>query len=72
MPAPRSVDKIPQGEAFDWLVTLTGEAPRALSNFMYTTHNVGVVWYVLGGVGIVSAIGIWIYGRWILTLKKPA
>jgi hypothetical protein len=40
-----------------------------LSDLMYTTHNVGVVWYVLGGIGIISAIGIWIYGRWILTLK---
>jgi POT family proton-dependent oligopeptide transporter len=65
------VDLIPQGEAFDWLVTLTGEAPRKLSNFLYETHDVGVVWYVLGGIGIVSAIGIWIYGRWILTMKKP-
>jgi hypothetical protein len=36
---------------------------------MYAHHNVGLVWYVLGGIGIVSAIGIAIYGRWILTLK---
>ncbi|MHC4100790.1 MAG: MFS transporter, partial [Planctomycetota bacterium] len=57
------------GEAFDWLVSLTGEAPRMLSDLMYTTHNVGVVWYVLGGIGIISAMGIWRYGKWILTLK---
>jgi MFS family permease len=63
------VETIPQGEAFDWLVSLTGEAPRMLSDMMYTTHNVGVVWYVLGGIGIISAIGIWRYGKWILTLK---
>jgi dipeptide/tripeptide permease len=63
------VEGIPQGEAFDWLVMLTGEAPRALSDYLYNTHNVGFVWYVLGGIGIVSAIGIWIYGKWILTLK---
>ncbi|MHC5047952.1 MAG: hypothetical protein ACYTGY_15540, partial [Planctomycetota bacterium] len=63
------IDTIPQGEAFDWLVSLTGEAPRMLSDLMYTTHNVGVVWYVLGGIGIISAMGIWRYGKWILTLK---
>jgi POT family proton-dependent oligopeptide transporter len=63
------IDTIPQGEAFDWLVSLTGDAPRMLSDLMYTTHNVGVVWYVLGGIGIISALGIWRYGKWILTLK---
>jgi MFS family permease len=66
---PQLVDSIPQGEAFDWLVMMTGDAPRMLSDFMYQTHNVGIVWYVLGGIGIVSAIGIWIYGKWILTLR---
>ncbi len=65
------IDTIPQGEAFDWLVAFTGEAPKTLSDLLYTSHNVGAVWYVMGGIGIVSAIGIWIYGRWILTLKTP-
>ena len=64
------VDKIPQGEAFDWLVAFTGDAPRVLTDLMYATHNVGLVWYIMGGVGIVSALGIWVYGRWILTLHK--
>ena len=64
------VDKIPQGEAFDWLVAFTGDAPRVLTDPMYATHNVGLVWYILGGIGIVSALGIWQYGRWILTLHK--
>ncbi len=64
------VDTIPQGEAFDWLVAFTGDAPRVLTDLMYATHNVGLVWYILGGIGIVSALGIWQYGRWILTLHK--
>ncbi|MHC4414710.1 MAG: MFS transporter [Planctomycetota bacterium] len=63
------MEKIPQGEAFDWLLAFTGENAKVLSDLMYTDHNVGFVWYVLGGIGILSAIGIWIYGRWILTLK---
>ncbi|MCP3903406.1 MAG: peptide MFS transporter [Planctomycetes bacterium] len=63
------VEGIPQGEAFDWLIKLTGEAPGVLSDTLYGAHNVGLVWYIMGGVGVVSAIGIWIYGKWILTLK---
>lgn len=63
------IDSIPQGEAFDWLVAMTGEAPKRLSDLLYTTHDVGAVWYFFGFIGIVTAIGIWIYGKWILTLK---
>lgn len=63
------VEGIPQGEAFDWLVTITGDAPRTLTDLMHSTHNVGVVWYIMGAVGLVSALGIWLYGRWVLTLK---
>jgi len=29
-----------------------------------------VVWYIMGVVGIVSAVGIYIYGKWILTLDR--
>ena len=60
---------IPNGEAFGQLVKLTGEAPRALTNVLYASHNVGMVWYIMGIVGILSAIGIYLYGRWILTLR---
>jgi len=63
------VDTLPQGEAFDWLVVLTGDTPAAMTELLYTTNNIGLVWYVLGGIGIVTAIGIWQYGRWILTLQ---
>jgi dipeptide/tripeptide permease len=63
------VATLPQGEAFDWLIALTGETPAAMSQLLYTTNNIGLVWYVLGVIGIITAIGIWQYGRWILTLK---
>jgi hypothetical protein len=64
------IDHIPQGEAFDWLVRMTGGDPIALTQTLYDSHNVGMVWYIMGGIGILSAIGIWIYGKWILTLKS--
>jgi dipeptide/tripeptide permease len=64
------VDKIPQGEAFDWLVAMTGQSPQALTDVLYRTHNVTLVWYVMGTVGIVTAVGIYLYGKWILKLAR--
>lgn len=68
--ASQFVKKIPNGEAFDWLTRMTGETPQALTETLYNAHNVGFVWYIMGCIGIVSAIGIWVYGKWILTLKR--
>jgi proton-dependent oligopeptide transporter, POT family len=65
----RMIAEIPQGEAFQWLVAFTGDKPRALSDLLYRTHHVGMVWYFFGFIGIVSAIGIWQYGRWIRRLR---
>jgi proton-dependent oligopeptide transporter, POT family len=64
------VAAIPQGEAFDWLVSMTGEAPRALTDVLYQTHSIATVWYIMGAVGIVSALGIALYGKWVLTLSE--
>ncbi|MFO0840156.1 MAG: MFS transporter [Phycisphaerae bacterium] len=63
---------IPQGEAFQWLVTISHQTPQALTSLLYSTHNVGLLWYIMGGIGVASAIGIWIYGQWIRTLKPAA
>ncbi len=63
-----AVDAIKQGEAFDQLVKVTQDTPEHLTKILHDSHNVGVVWLVMGGVGIVSAIGIYIYGRWVRTL----
>ncbi len=64
------VEAIPQGEAFDWLVALTGQPPQTLTDILYQSHNVPVVWYIMGGVGLLSALGIYLYGRWILALSR--
>jgi dipeptide/tripeptide permease len=61
---------IPQGEAFQWLVAMTGQSPETLTNILYQTHNIHFVWYVMGTVGIISALGIYIYGRWILRSSR--
>ena len=64
------VETIPQGEAFDWLVAMTGENAKALTDVLYQTHDVAIVWYIMGVVGVVSALGIYIYGLWILKLAR--
>lgn len=63
---------VPQGEAFQKLVEVTGQTPAALTDAMLATHNVGVVWYIIGGIGLVSAVGIYLYGLWIQRMQKTA
>jgi hypothetical protein len=67
---PGAVARIPQGEAFDHLVQFTGESASSLQHLLYTTHNIGMVWNIIGTVGIVAAIGIFIYGRWTLAMVR--
>lgn len=61
---------LPIGEAFKKLVEHTGESPRALTRAMYESHQIGTVWWVFAAVGVVSAVMIWMYGRWILRLAR--
>lgn len=58
-------DAIPQGEAFQRLVDFTHGDRWALTAELYRTHDVGMVWYIMGLVGVASALGIWLYGRWL-------
>ncbi|MCO4762394.1 MAG: MFS transporter [Myxococcales bacterium] len=67
---PEAITKLPQGEAFDKLVALTGEDPFQLTQLLHDTHSVDMVWNIMGAIGIISAIGIWWYGKWVLTLAK--
>lgn len=61
---------IPQGEAFQYLVKHTGRDPFELTRQLYESHNVSMVWDIMAIVGILSAIGIWLYGRWIRELAR--
>jgi dipeptide/tripeptide permease len=64
MPASQ-VAEIPQGEAFEQLVSFTGQSARELTTLLAEGHNIGMVWYIMGGVGLVSAVGMVLYGRWV-------
>jgi len=64
-----AVSTIPVGEAFTTLVEFTGESAKSLTTLLHSTHDIYIVWWIMGVVGILSAIGIWIYGKWILTLR---
>jgi len=63
---------IPEGEAFTHLVELTGRAPESLTQMLYDANNVGYVWYLMSIVAVVSAFGLFFYGRWIRTLVSPS
>jgi POT family proton-dependent oligopeptide transporter len=63
-----AITAIPEGEAFDKLVAVMNVDPWVVTEQLYNTHNIGLVWYIMTVVGILSAAGIWIYGKWILTL----
>jgi POT family proton-dependent oligopeptide transporter len=65
-----SIKAIPNGEAFNTLVTYTGEAGQALTQLLYQTHNIGMAWYIIGAIGSVSGIGIYFYGQWLFNLRK--
>jgi MFS family permease len=68
--SPDAIAKLPGGTAFDELVKQMHSTPQAVTQLLYNSHNPGMVWYIMGCVGIVSAISIWLYGRWILTLQS--
>ncbi len=63
------IDKIPTGEAFNQLVSFTGDTPQALTQLLYSSHNVGMAWYIIGGIGVFSAVGIYLYGKWLFGLQ---
>ncbi|MEW6280010.1 MAG: MFS transporter [Candidatus Eremiobacterota bacterium] len=64
-----AVAAIPQGEAFQKLVDFLGQSPEAVTAMLYQSHDVGMVWLIMGLIGVVSALGILAYSRWIRTLK---
>jgi len=63
------VNGVPIGEAFQKLVEISGQTADALTAQLYATHNVGSVWFIMGAVGVVSAAGMYVYGRWTYQLK---
>ena len=64
------ISAIPQGEGFSTLVSFTGETAQSLTQLLYQTHNVGMAWYIIGSIGSLSAVGIFLYGRWLYKLQQ--
>jgi len=64
------IDAVPIGEAFQSLVDLTGQAADTVTANLYMANNVGSAWYIMAAVGIVSAAGMYVYGRWTYRLAE--
>ncbi len=63
------VGAVPIGEAFDTLVSVSGQTAEAITAQLYAANNVGAVWYVMGSVGVISAAGMYAYGIWTYRLR---
>jgi proton-dependent oligopeptide transporter, POT family len=61
------ISAIPQGKAFDTLVELLQQGRWEVTQQLYQLHHESVakLWYIMGTIGLISAIGIFLYGRWI-------
>jgi len=70
--APEQISAIPAGEAFTRMVEFTGRSPEVLTQTLYEANNIGVVWYLMAVIAVGAAIGLFFYGRWILTLAAPS
>ena len=66
----QEISAIPQGEAFTTLVAYTGESAQMLTTLLYNTHDVGMAWYIIAAIGTISAVGIYLYGKWLLKLQQ--
>ena len=64
------VAAIPHGEAFSRAVEFSGQSADSLTQYFYQLHNVGMAWYIISAIGMISAVGIYIYGKWLLRLKE--
>lgn len=67
MPLP-DIDAIPGGEAFDKLLAYSHSTADAMTSQLYATHNIGLLWYLMAFVGVVSGVGMYIYGKWTYRL----
>lgn len=52
------------GKGFETLVTVTGKAPDVLSAQLYAANDIGTFWYIFGTVGLITAFGLFVYGKW--------
>lgn len=65
-----ALEAIPQGEYFDRLVAVSGQTSAQMTELLYQANNIGLVWFVMGMVGVLSAVGLVIYARWIISARS--
>ena len=63
-----AIDAIPNGEAFSILLENSTETSAQLTEILYQSHNIGQLWYIMAAVGLLSAFGLYVYGRWTYRL----
>lgn len=61
---------IPQGEYFSYLVGVSGHSAQHMTQVLYQANNIGLVWFVMASVGVISAAGLWVYGRWLISARS--
>jgi len=66
----QALENIPQGEYFTHLVTASGQSAQQMTQLLYQANNIGLVWFVMGMVGVLSTIGLVLYGRWIISARS--
>jgi len=66
---PAEVDAVPIGEAFQRLIEVSGQSAESITAQLYAANNIGKVWFIMGSVGLISAAGMYVYGRWTYHLK---
>ncbi len=65
-----AINNIPQGEYFANLVAVSGQSAQQMTSVLYQANNIGLVWFVMGMVGVLSTIGLVIYGRWLISTRS--
>ena len=51
-------------------IEVTGQTCEALTAQLYAANNIGISWYLMGAVGVVSAAGMVVYGRRTYQMKE--
>jgi hypothetical protein len=71
---PADLAAVPQGKAFARLVEVLHMPPWDVTAMLYRMHHASIwkVWQVMGAVGVASALGIWLYGRWLQRVRAQA
>lgn len=64
------VGAVPIGEAFQTAVDVSGTTALELQQIMYQANDIGLVWYVMGFVGVLSAFGMALYANWLKRLHS--